>query len=67
MKRIGIENSRPGTRLIFTRTTGEKEECEVLFKGLVPGCLVVRFFDKDGRPTSHDGLTVPIKQLSPKK
>lgn len=51
-----------GDRLIFTRPDGSEEECEMLFKGLVPGCVVVIFF-KNGRPTSHDGLTLPVKRL----
>ena len=53
---------REGDKLIFTRPDGTEEECEMLFRGYVPGCIVVQFF-KDGRPTSHDGLTLPIKQM----
>jgi hypothetical protein len=59
-----VSNAKQGDRLIFKHQNGTTEECEFLFKGLVPGCVVVRFFDKDGRPTSHDGLTLPIRQLS---
>jgi len=53
---------KPGTKLIFKRPDGTEEECEMLMKGCVPGCVVVVFL-KNGRPTSHDGLTVPIRQL----
>lgn len=51
-----------GDKLIFKRHDGTEEDCEMIFKGYVPGCVVVQFF-KDGRPTNHDGLTLPIKQL----
>ena len=56
-----------GERLIFTRPDGSEEECEMLFRGLVPGCIVVRFFDMNGRYTSHDGLTLPIKRMRHKE
>lgn len=52
-----------GEKLIFKSPDGREQECTVLFKGCVPGCLVVQFLDKDGRPTSHDGLTLPINRM----
>jgi hypothetical protein len=52
-----------GEQLIYKRPDGKEEECQMLMKGAVPGCIVVQFFDKNGKPTTHDGLTVPIKLL----
>lgn len=66
--RLKVKRRQPttyaiGEKLIFTAPDGTEGECQVLFKGLVPGCLVVTFLNKEGRPTSHDGLTLPISQM----
>lgn len=47
----------PGEQLIFTRPDGTTEECEMVDKGVVPGCILVRF----GK--SMDGLHVPVRSL----
>jgi hypothetical protein len=52
-----------GQKLVFTRPDGVTEPCEMLFKGCTPGHIVVTFFDANGRPTSHDGFTLPLNRL----